>query len=628
MKKLALSLLFSTALIFHNLTPSASITNLGPVQIITTNGSNDFAAGTVSLYGMINIGQSSSDVITLVGDGITNPSPGLESFLMIDSNGKVITSSGGGGPVTFGSLEAALTLGQTITFGIGTGSNNYFNFQSDSGNMTLQALATGSNLNLSAANNIVLSSSNITQPSPGNIAVLTVDSNRNVGTVNPTNSTVNFDNITTNTVTTGALAAGATTVGALSAATTSGNVSLGNVSGTINLYVNGISGITSGTTQPLVVNNNGLVSIANSATNMSLGNLVAASQLGQFINLGIGDGVSNYFGFTNNSGDVTLQANKIGSSLLLSADSYIVLNGFGLTTPGILTLDSNNRLSTSSSSSTAFTCGTLTAGANAGNSINLGITDASHNNITFNSDSGSVAITAGTTGATLDLTANSGILLNGSELNLTFPAVQSTLNLDGYIVLAVDRLNNLITSNSADLFKIGNDNSGNNFIAVDNATPSNGITLNSQALYLANQGLAPAAGYTNLLTIDSTGKIGIVVSSAKHKEEISRINLDESFNSLVPVSYKYKGNDHLEYGFIAEDLARIPALKNTVIYDQNGEPMSVNYQNVFVAVTADHIKVKEEVQTVKKELARVKAQYEKMQAIIAEMIKQGYLPTV
>jgi hypothetical protein len=562
MKKLALSLLFSTALIFHKVIPVGSITNLGPVQIVTTNGSNEFAAGTVNLYGQINLGQSTSDIIKVMGDGITYPSTGLQSFLVINDSGQILATSSSA-PMTLGSLEAARQPSESVTLGIETTGNN-IRFQNDDGHLTLEANAAGANLNLSSLGDIALNSSSITKPSFG-ILVLSVDTNGIITTVNPSSSEVLFDKAF---ITTAA------------------------VTGTLDV------------------------------NNCNINNLVAADQTGYRVAFGMNEIQKNYFGFFSAAGDVTLKADAIGSNLVLSAASYITLEGLGLNNPGLLSIDSNHRISSINNSST-FTCGSLIAGANAGDSISLGINDATHNNIAFNSDSGSIEINAGLTDATLDLTANAGILLTGSELHLTLPAVQQ--NLDGYVVLAVDNSNNLTTSNSGNVFKMGSDSAGQNFIAVDNANTANGIVLNSQAIYLANQGLAPAAGSTNVLTIDSDGKIGIIVSSKVHKDNIEKIKLDETFDSLMPVSYNYKGNNHLEYGFIAEDLAQIPALQNAVIYDKEGKPMSVNYQNVFVAVSADHLKVKNEVKTVKEELAAIKSQYKKLESIIAAMIERGYL---
>ena len=41
-----------------------------------------------------------------------------------------------------------------------------------------------------------------------------------------------------------------------------------------------------------------------------------------------------------------------------------------------------------------------------------------------------------------------------------------------------------------------------NSITLDNANTSNGITLNTNVIYLQNSGLTPATEMTNLLTIN------------------------------------------------------------------------------------------------------------------------------
>jgi len=71
-----------------------------------------------------------------------------------------------------------------------------------------------------------------------------------------------------------------------------------------------------------------------------------------------------------------------------------------------------------------------------------------------------------------------------------------------------------------------------NSITVDNANTSNGITLNTKVIYLQNSGLTPATEMTNLLTINSNGKIDILISSTIHKDKIKNIRLDQSFDQL------------------------------------------------------------------------------------------------
>lgn len=452
MKKLTLLLLFSTAL-FINISSVAITTNLGPIQLITSNGSGSFAPGEVRISGTINIGQSSSDIITIQGYGINYPSSG-SSFLMINSSGNLVTAGGGSSMFNCGNLVAAPTADQSITVGIP--SDNYFHFTNNSGNVTLQANNPNANLLLSADGHITLSSIDISVP----------------------------------------------------------------LSGSSFLMINSLGN---------------LISAGEGSNTFNCGNLVAAPTASQSITLGIPS--DNYFHFTNNSGNVTLQANN--------------------------------------------------------------------------------------TNANLSLSANGNITLSGKEIT-------PSANTSGYSLLATDRSGNITTSNSNNIFKIGSDSSGNNHITIDNENLANGINLNSTAVYLKGQNLSPALGSTNILTIDSNGKLGIVLSAKAYKEEIKSIKLNNSFDSIKPVSYKYKGSERIEYGFLAEDLMNHETLKHAVIYEPNGiTPMSINYQSVFVTFIADYLETKKELKMMKKKIntkdesiAKLTLKCEELEAIILKIANQ------
>ncbi len=179
------------------------------------------------------------------------------------------------------------------------------------------------------------------------------------------------------------------------------------------------------------------------------------------------------------------------------------------------------------------------------------------------------------------------------------------------------------------MLKIGNDGSSKNFISIDNATPANGINFNSNSIYLQGQNLSPASGSTNILTIDSNGKIGIVLSARAYKKEIKNIKLNSSFDNIKPVSYSYINSDNIEYGFIAEDLIENESLKHAVIYSPDGSPMSINYQTIFVALTADYLTTKKELKTIKSKvnakdetLNQLNLRCEKLEAMIIKLINQ------
>jgi len=81
--------------------------------------------------------------------------------------------------------------------------------------------------------------------------------------------------------------------------------------------------------------------------------------------------------------------------------------------------------------------------------------------------------------------------------------------------------------------------------------------------------------------VDSTGKLGIMVSSARYKRDIHDIGrTSANLMKLRPVSFRYKNDPSgtLQYGLVAEEVARVyPEL---VAYDHDGEPLTVRYQEL------------------------------------------------
>lgn len=207
---------------------------------------------------------------------------------------------------------------------------------------------------------------------------------------------------------------------------------------------------------------------------------------------------------------------------------------------------------------------------------------------------------------------NDSIVIQGANVTLrasnhihaTCNDVLPVANLSGYIVLAIDRTGNITTSHSNNIFKIGSDASGKNYLSIDNATVANGIKLNSSTVYFQGQNLSPASGATNILTIDSNGKIGIVLSAKAYKKEIRSIDieLNNSFDDIKPVAYSYKNSDNVEYGFLAEDLIDNELLRHAIIYAPDGSLMSINYQTIFVALTADYLNTKRALKNIMEEL--------------------------
>jgi len=308
-----------------------------------------------------------------------------------------------------------------------------------------------------------------------------------------------------------------------------------------------------------------------------------------------------------------------------SSSDIITIQGHGINYPSsgssFLMINSSGNLVTAGGGSSIFNCGNLVAASVDGQSVTLGI--HSQNYLNFANNSGNVTLQAHNFNANLLLSANGNITLSGKD-------IAPSANANGYSLLSVDRSGNITTTTSNNIFKIGSDNNENNHISIDNENRANGINLNSTAIYLQGQNLSPASGSTNILTIDSNGKLGIVLSAKVHKEEIKSIKLNNSIDSIKPVSYKYKGGGRIEYGFLAEDLMDHEILKHAVIFEPDEvTPMSINYQSVFVAFIADYLETKKELKAIKKKIntkdesiAKLSLKCTELETMISQIINQ------
>lgn len=133
---------------------------------------------------------------------------------------------------------------------------------------------------------------------------------------------------------------------------------------------------------------------------------------------------------------------------------------------------------------------------------------------------------------------------------------------------------------------------GSNNVDIGNpgvGAESNTIRIGTQR---TDQGSTYISGiFGSLVTgdpvmVSSTGKLGIVMSSARYKRDIQDMGTrSDGLLKLRPVTFYYK-NDHggalqygaLQYGLVAEEVARVyPEL---VSYGPDGKPMTVHYSTL------------------------------------------------
>lgn len=128
----------------------------------------------------------------------------------------------------------------------------------------------------------------------------------------------------------------------------------------------------------------------------------------------------------------------------------------------------------------------------------------------------------------------------------------------------------------------------NEGVAAEERTTRIGTENVKARAFMAGIWGKPAAAPLEAVMVDKNGQLVTVVgSSARYKQEVHGLGASaaERVLQLRPVSYRYKpayaqGNDKLQYGLIAEQVARLfPAL---VQYGPDGKPDGVHYEQLPV----------------------------------------------
>src|SRR5262249_54907728 len=118
------------------------------------------------------------------------------------------------------------------------------------------------------------------------------------------------------------------------------------------------------------------------------------------------------------------------------------------------------------------------------------------------------------------------------------------------------------------------------------------------------------------VTINNKGQLGIVASSVRYKRDIEAMQArSQGLYRLRPVTFRYRqdvqGQQH--YGLIAEEVAKVyPEL---VTKGADGKVESVQYHEVIPMLL-------NELQRQQRELAALKAQNARLQAVVGQMQQQ------
>ena len=307
--------------------------------------------------------------------------------------------------------------------------------------------------------------------------------------------------------------------------------------------------------------------------------------------------LSNSGGFQNTAnGAFALLFNTTGSFNTAIGDSalYSNVNGLGNTATGVSALQSNT------------TGGFNTATGNG----------ALLNNMTGSSNTatGTGALSANTVGE--DNTAQGyQALFNNVDGSLNtaigWQALQNNTSGSDNIALGVNAGIALTTgSHNIDI--------GDSGVAGESGTIRIGNTTHATQAFVAgiSGGTVPAGV---AVIVDVNGHLGTNVSSARFKHEIKPMDkASEAILALRPVTFRYKKeldpNGIPQFGLVAEDVAKVNP--DLVARDAKGELYTVRYEAVNAMLLNEFLKEHAAVQELKKEIAALKAVFQKLSAQI------------
>src|SRR5882724_5199696 len=323
-------------------------------------------------------------------------------------------------------------------------------------------------------------------------------------------------------------------------------------------------------------------------------------------------------------GDDALFSNTTGSANTASGDNALQNNTTGSdnTANGFFALSSN----TTGVSNTATGVGTLQSNITGSDNTANGNAALASNTGSDNTASGSQALYSNKTGIYNTASGFQALLSNTSGVENTAVGVVALANnttgrentANGVNALRSNSTGNYNTAEGyGALFgnttgslniAIGTDagfnlTTGNNNIVIGanvlgNAGESGKIRIGKQgtqtATYIAGiYGKTVASGTKVGVMIDSTGKLGTVVSSARFKEAIKPMDkASEAILALTPVTFRYRHeldpDGVSQFGLIAEQVEKVNP--DLVVRDEDGKVNTVRYEAVNAMLLNEFLK--------------------------------------
>ena len=164
--------------------------------------------------------------------------------------------------------------------------------------------------------------------------------------------------------------------------------------------------------------------------------------------------------------------------------------------------------------------------------------------------------------------------------------------------------------NAGNNLTIGNNNIdiGNGGVAGESATTRIGTAGTQTRTFIAGVSGVAVAGST--VVVNSSGQLGVAVSSERFKDEIKRMDkASEAILALQPVTFRYKKNidpDGVpQFGLVAEEVAKVNP--DLVVRDAKGEVYTVRYEAVNAMLLNEFLKEHKKVEKLEGTVARLAA---------------------
>src|SRR5439155_15095930 len=123
--------------------------------------------------------------------------------------------------------------------------------------------------------------------------------------------------------------------------------------------------------------------------------------------------------------------------------------------------------------------------------------------------------------------------------------------------------------------------------------------------------------------VDSAGQLGTASSSRRYKTDIKPIDkASECILGLKPVSFRYKVHKDCtpQFGLIAEEVAEVNP--DLVIYDRDGKPYTVRYDQVNAMLLNEFLKAHHQMQEQQAMIAKQQKQIEALTAGLQKVSTQ------